>query len=64
MTNSKIIKVVDQEAAYLQHIIRQYSFLFETKYKLGNGEYNHVGNDLKKELTALMNRLNSVIEEQ
>jgi hypothetical protein len=65
MTNSKeikIIKVVDQESALLEHIIYRYSFLFETKYKLANGEFNHVGKDLKKELNSIINRLTEAIE--
>tara|TARA_R110002096_G_scaffold167534_1_gene337646 strand:+ start:364 stop:555 length:192 start_codon:yes stop_codon:yes gene_type:complete len=51
-------KVVEQETALLEHILDRYGFLFETKYKLGNGEFNYVGRDLKKELTTVMNRLN------
>ena len=65
MENSKIIEVVEQETAWLEHLVHKYSFVFDNaKYKLGNGEFNCPGEDFKKELTAVMNRLNKAIEQK
>ena len=58
-------KVVEQETAWLEHIVNHveyFSSLFETKYKLGNGEFDYVGIKLKKELTSVINRLNKANE--
>lgn len=61
MQTNKIAEVVERETALLEHIMNEYSFLFEMKNKLGNGEIQYPGEDFKNKVIAVMNRLNTAI---
>lgn len=61
MEANKIAEVVERETALLEHIMNEYSFLFEMKNKLGNGEIQYPGEDFKNKVIAVMNRLNTAI---